>query len=85
MNWRMRRGIVRERERWWGDGIVEVSWPRMIGILGSWEVVGREGEERREEEEVRLDVGGEGQAAASRAGICTRLPCQWRLTLDSGV
>lgn len=53
MNWRMRRGIVRERERWWWGGIVEVSWPRMMGILGSWKVVGRGGETRGGGSEVR--------------------------------
>lgn len=58
MNWRMRRGIVRERERLWEEFNVEVSWPRMVGIFSSWGVVGRGG--RREEEEVRLDIGGEG-------------------------
>jgi hypothetical protein len=35
MNWRMRRGIVRERERAGEVVDVEVSWPRMMGILGS--------------------------------------------------
>jgi len=38
---------VRERERWWDVSDVEVSWPRMMGILGSWEVVGIGGETRR--------------------------------------
>jgi len=47
MNWRMRRGIVREREGWWEEGDEERFWPRIIGILGSWEVVGRGGETRR--------------------------------------
>jgi hypothetical protein len=48
----MRRGIVRERERWWEEVDVEVSWPRMMGILGSWEVVGMGGETRRGGSEV---------------------------------
>jgi len=73
---------VREREMAWEEFNVEVSWPRMMGILGSREVVGRGGEGKREEGEVRLDVGGEGLAAASRAGICTGLPLS--LEIDTG-
>ena len=38
---------MREREMAWEEFNVEVSWPRMMGILGSREVVGRGGETRR--------------------------------------